>query len=324
MVSSQFTINCSDEMMKKIEDHCFSETKVEVGGFLVGYLKGDTAYVTNVFPAKHSVGAAMQLTFTHDSWSAIYEQLEKEPEGSTLIGWFHSHPNFGVFLSDHDKFIQSNFFKQDGQITIVVDPIRGRRGWFYSNSGKIETYKKEEATTRKRLGVSDSNADQNIEAMLGGGKQGVSLIKVIAISGVMSLISFAAGWSLTTSSNSGSASQATVNQLITDVETIKSLLVLNGIGAPQVPTKPTAPPAPTKSATPKATTTPKTPSTPKASATPIKAVAGKPCTQGQKDPKKKLECVKVADKKFEWRSNGLAAPAPTIKPPTSDSATAKS
>ena len=201
-------------MMEKIEAHCFSETQVEVGGFLVGYLEGNTAHVTNVFPAKHSVGASTQLTFTHDSWNAIYEQLEKEPEGTSLIGWFHSHPNFGVFLSDHDKFIQSNFFKQDGQITIVVDPIRGRKGWFFSNAGKIEVYKEETATNRKRLGVSDSNADQNIEAMLGGSKKGVSLPKVIAISAIMSLISFVAGWTLTTSASTDRASQETVTQLL--------------------------------------------------------------------------------------------------------------
>ena len=302
MVSSQFSINCSDEMMKKIEDHCFSETQIEVGGFLVGYLKDETSYVTNVFPAKHSIGAGTQLTFTHDSWSAIYEQLEKEPEGTSLIGWFHSHPNFGVFLSEHDKFIQSNFFKQDGKITIVVDPIRGRRGWFYSNAGKIETYKKEVPTTRDRLGVSDSNADQNIEAMLGAGKQGVSLLKVIAISGVMSLVSFIAGWSLTTSANTGSASQTTVNQLLAEVDLIKAVLIQEGIGVPQVPTQPTEAPTPKATATPKVTPTAK--ATVAATATPsakaIVAVKGQPCTSGQKDPTNKLNCAKNKAGKFVW------------------------
>ncbi len=351
MVSSQFSISCSDEMMKKIEDHCFSETQIEVGGFLVGYLNGETAYVTNVYPAKHSIGAGAQLTFTHDSWSAIYEQLEKEPEGTVLIGWFHSHPNFGVFLSEHDKFIQSNFFNQDGKITIVVDPIRGRRGWFYSNAGKIETYKKEEPTTRKRLGVSDSNADQNIEAMLGGGKQGVSLLKVIAISGVMSLISFAAGWSLTTSANTGSASQTTVNQLLAEVELIKAVLIQEGIGVPQVPTQPTEAPTPKATASPKATSTAKAivavkdqPCTAgqkdpknllncaknkngKFVWSVITAKVGQACTAGQKDPKGKLDCVKVAPNKFEWQSNKLvspslpATPSPSKQPPISETST---
>lgn len=330
MNPSQFSIKCSDQMMKKIEDHCFSQTQVEVGGFLVGYLDGDTAHVTNVFPAQHAVGASTQLTFTHDSWNAIYEQLEKEPEGSSLIGWFHSHPNFGVFLSDHDKFIQANFFKQDGQITIVVDPIRGRRGWFYSESGKIRTYKEEVPTDRKRLGVSDSDADQNIEAMLGGSGKGVSLPKVIAISAVMSLISFVAGWALTMGSSTEKASQTTVTQLLADVDLIKRVLIENEIGVAQVPTKPTAKPtaepvAPKASATPKATAAPKASATPKVSATtkPIKAVKNQPCTVEQKDPTKKLTCAKNPAGKFVWGEPLVTAPkkSPVGKPPTGETAT---
>ena len=310
-------------MMKKIEDHCFSETQIEVGGYLVGNLNGDVATVTNVFPAQHTVGASTQLTFTHDSWNAIYEQLKNEPEGSTLIGWFHSHPNFGVFLSEHDKFIQQNFFKQDGQITIVVDPIRGRRGWFYSKNGKIETYKNEVATDRKRLGVSDSNADENIEAMLGGGKgKGVSLAMVIGISMTMSLLSFVAGWTLTTSANTSSASQATVNELRNELELVKLVLIDNGIGVPQVPTKPT--PAPTKpaaSGTPKAST-PKATSTATAKTTtaPIKAVKGQPCTKGAIDKRGKLTCQPVGNK-FIWSQPLASVPKPPI-PATSDSSTA--
>ena len=324
MNMSKFSIKCSDQMMKKIEDHCFTETQIEVGGFLVGYLEGETAHVTNVFPAKHSVGGPTQLTFTHDSWNAIYEQLEKEPEGTSLIGWFHSHPNFGVFLSDHDKFIQANFFKQDGQITVVVDPIRGRRGWFFSSAGKIEKYEEEKPTDRKRLGVSDSNADQNIEAMLGGGGKGVSLVKVIAISGIMSLVSFVAGWTLTTGASTDMASQAMVSKLERDIERIDQILSDNNIGVAQVPTKPTAEPKatepatkPTKEATTptkSATASPK--ATKKATTSPAaaKPVKGAVCKSGDKDPAGKLICQKTGTK-FIWAeplaSKKKVTPAPS-------------
>ena len=332
MNTSKFSIKCSDQMMKKIEDHCFSETQIEVGGFLVGYLEGENAHVTNVFPAKHSVGASTQLTFTHDSWNAIYEQLEKEPESTSLIGWFHSHPNFGVFLSDHDKFIQANFFKQDGQITVVVDPIRGRRGWFFSSAGKIEKYEEEMPTDRKRLGVSDSNADQNIEAILGGGGgKGVSLAKVIAISGIMSLVSFVAGWTLTTGASTEKASQSTVSQLLSDVEKIKQVLIENNIGVAQVPTKTTAAPKPPKVTTtppkvtttpPKVTTTPPkvTTTPPKVTTTPPKAAAkaikkGAACKSGDKDPEGKLDCQKTTATKFTWVVK-LAPKNQILVPPT--------
>ena len=324
-------------MMKKIEDHCFTETQIEVGGFLVGYLEGETAHVTNVFPAKHSVGGPTQLTFTHDSWNAIYEQLEKEPEGSSLIGWFHSHPNFGVFLSDHDKFIQANFFKQDGQITIVVDPIRGKRGWFFSSAGKIEKYEEEKPTDRKRLGVSDSNADQNIEAMLGGGGKGVSLVKVIAISGIMSLVSFVAGWTLTTGASTDMASQAMVSELRSEVENIKQVLIENNIGVPQVPTKPTAEPKatepatkptkeatkPTKEATKPTKEATKPTKSATTSSTAVKPVKGAVCKSGDKDPAGKLNCQKTGTK-FIWveplASKKTVTPAPGASSSPSKSA----
>jgi len=333
MISSQFSINCPEKMMEKIEAHCFSETQVEVGGFLVGYLEGNTAHVTNVFPAKHSVGASTQLTFTHDSWNAIYQQLEKEPEGTSLIGWFHSHPNFGVFLSDHDKFIQSNFFKQDGQITIVVDPIRGRKGWFFSNAGKIEVYKEETATNRKRLGVSDSNADQNIEAMLGGSKKGVSLPKVIAISAIMSLISFVAGWTLTTSASTDRASQETVTQLLNEVEQIKMVLIENGIGVAQVPTKPKVVATPKATVAPKVVATPKSSVTPKGTSTVKPATAAKKgakCNAGDKDATGKLLCQKNAANKFVWvaplpsRNSASPSQSSAVIAPKPDSPTAGS
>jgi proteasome lid subunit RPN8/RPN11 len=210
---ADFTIECSDEMMEKIEAIAFSETKIEVGGFLVGTYDENGAVVTDVLPARHSVGASTQLTFTHDTWNALYEDLNKI--GGALVGWFHSHPNFGVFLSEHDKFIQQNFFGANGNITIVVDPIRGRRGWFYSQDNKIKVYQKEEDTTRARLGVSATNSDENIEAIMGiSNNGGVTTGKVILISAIMSLLGTFLGYglSVTTNANSDVANQVAVLQ----------------------------------------------------------------------------------------------------------------
>ena len=47
-----------------------------------------------------------------------------------IVGWYHSHPNFGIFLSDRDCFIQDHFFNGPGQIAYVVDPVNGVEGRF--------------------------------------------------------------------------------------------------------------------------------------------------------------------------------------------------
>ena len=49
---ADFTIECSDELMEKIEAIAFSETKIEVGGFLVGTYDENGAVVTEVLPAR--------------------------------------------------------------------------------------------------------------------------------------------------------------------------------------------------------------------------------------------------------------------------------
>jgi hypothetical protein len=40
------------------------------------------------------------------------------------------HPDFGIFLSDRDRFIQEHFFSGPGQIAHVIDPIRKIEGVF--------------------------------------------------------------------------------------------------------------------------------------------------------------------------------------------------
>jgi proteasome lid subunit RPN8/RPN11 len=217
---SNFKIICPDEQMAKIEEHCFSETKIEVGGFLIGKIGEDATTVTQAVAAKHTVGQSTQLTFTHDSWNDIYSQMENLPSDEVLIGWYHSHPNFGVFLSEHDQFIQNNFFKNKGQITIVVDPVRGRRGWFTSVNGKIHPHGKEVDTMKKRLGVSATNADANMDVVLGTKAPSASNLKIIAISALMATISFVAGMlvnnvSKSTDSTKLASLQNEVIQLIT-------------------------------------------------------------------------------------------------------------
>jgi proteasome lid subunit RPN8/RPN11 len=189
---SPVEILCSDENMNDLESHCFSETRVEVGGFLLGKIENGKTSVNRVVKAKHTVSKSTQLTFTHKTWDSILEDIKKHDDGNDLVGWYHSHPNFGVFLSDHDQFIQNNFFKEDGRVTIVVDPIRGKKGWFYSHNGKIGAVP-ETDTTREKLGESSTDPDKNIDLKQISQKQFVTLPALLITSLIFSILSFGLG-----------------------------------------------------------------------------------------------------------------------------------
>jgi proteasome lid subunit RPN8/RPN11 len=269
-----YEIVCSDELMAQIEEHCFSQTRTEVGGFLVGEMVDGKSVVTHVLRAKHTAAQITQLTFTHKTWDAAFAEMAKIKPDAQLIGWFHSHPNFGVFLSDHDKFIQTQFFSTDGRITIVVDPIRGKRGWFISRDKEVMPYAKEEDTTLERLGESASNPDENIASIAAQPKTGgVGLGRVLVISGLFSLVSMLGGFSLASSTGSSAEQISNLERRLNEVITV---LQVNGLDlvptapAPVETVEPTA--EPTKKATPAKTTataksSPKA-ETPKASTTP--------------------------------------------------------
>jgi proteasome lid subunit RPN8/RPN11 len=311
MTIPNFKIKCSDALMAELEKHCFSETKVEVGGFLVGHINGAVAEVTHVIPAEHSVGKSTQLTFTHDTWNALHSKMN-DLDG-TLIGWYHSHPNFGVFLSEHDQFIQQNFFKQEGNITIVIDPVRGRRGWFYSSNNKIVKYEKEVDTTRARLGKSATNSDENIEAVMGKSSGGVSLSKVVAISAVTSLLGVFLGFGLNSTTGSSATMQSQINQLTQDINTLKQVLQVANIATFTPNGVLVGPPSTTTKVTPKPSTPAVTakPSTPAVTANPT--TTKKATTSDNKATQTPTEGAACDPAKNKKKVNNLKCDAGTRK-----------
>ena len=281
MAVNNMVIECSDLLINKIEDHCFSETQIEVGGFLVGTMVGNVTTVTHVLRAKKTVGKSTNLTLTHDTWSELYKDIDGLKTDSVIIGWYHSHPNFGVFLSEHDEFIQSSYFKSDGQITAVVDPIRGRRGWWYSSDEKIVTYGQEVDTTKERLGISATDADANMETIFEAAKPkgGVKLGQVIAISLAMSLLSFLAGWGVTAlSAGSAGANAAEVESLRKEVQALKIAIGFVEVIPEKIPTAAIASTKPSKKATTKPTSKPTIKASTKASTKPTTKASTKPTT----------------------------------------------
>ena len=129
------------------EIHQFTQNKTtnESGGMLIGTVIkefGKTNIVIQGFvEAKYCEATPTTLKFTHDTWNYIHKEIYKKYENGQIVGWIHTHPDFGIFLSEYDKFIQENFFKEEHQIAYVVDPIQNIEGFYFWNNGKIERCK---------------------------------------------------------------------------------------------------------------------------------------------------------------------------------------
>jgi len=127
----------------QIERHALSDTSVELGGVLLGKecLDAETGepfvWVTQSLEAKHYANTQASFTYTHDSWEEMTRDRDRNFPDLDIVGWYHTHPNFGIFLSHHDIFIHQHFFSQPLQVAYVVDPVNQSRGFFQWREGAM-------------------------------------------------------------------------------------------------------------------------------------------------------------------------------------------
>ncbi len=131
----------SRALLARIVEHSVSDVAHEVGGVLVGghYVDNGTDFIEieGFLNADYAEGRAASFKFTHRTWEDITRRVERQHAGKLLVGWHHSHPGYGVFLSHYDTFIHENFFNVEWQVALVVDPVRMELGFFQWQAGRI-------------------------------------------------------------------------------------------------------------------------------------------------------------------------------------------
>lgn len=123
-----------------MEDHSKSDTRVELGGVMLGgHYEDDDGkpfvVITDTLRAQHFEATKGSFKFTHDTWAEISRRRDAYPATTHMVGWYHTHPDWGVFLSGMDLFICDHFFNKPLDVAYVIDPCRGHRGMFQWTEG---------------------------------------------------------------------------------------------------------------------------------------------------------------------------------------------
>jgi proteasome lid subunit RPN8/RPN11 len=132
-----------NEVTRRIRQHARSHMTTEVCGVLIGDRRNGVVEVRASIEASNAAQAGTHVTFTQDAWETIYRVKDESYPDQRIIGWYHSHPGFGVFLSEHDLFIQRNFFSSPDQVAWVYDPHtdeEGCFGWIDGDIHRISTF----------------------------------------------------------------------------------------------------------------------------------------------------------------------------------------
>lgn len=109
--------------------HAKASLDAEVCGVLAGNVcEDDEGVFVNVEVVIRGTSASeggTHVTFTQSTWNAIHQTLERDHPKLKIVGWYHTHPGFGVEFSEMDLFIQRNFFPGPAHLALVTDPLSG-------------------------------------------------------------------------------------------------------------------------------------------------------------------------------------------------------
>lgn len=133
-VDHDFRVIIAEDAFDRMVARGGEDTAREIGGILVGQVLRDEcgAYVVvdTTIDALHAEEKGAELTITHATWAHVHDQMDTVHKGKKIVGWYHTHPGFGIFLSDRDLFIQQSFFNLPFQVALVYDPKSREHGLF--------------------------------------------------------------------------------------------------------------------------------------------------------------------------------------------------
>lgn len=125
------SVQAIDDMVKRknsslIESSVPLEQIPEIGGFLLGKVarENNSQYAITVekfVPITPEMNNRYTVKFGDLAWSEL-DDAQRAHKDLRLIGWFHTHPGHGLFLSGADLNEHRQLFRQRYQIAIEIDP----------------------------------------------------------------------------------------------------------------------------------------------------------------------------------------------------------
>jgi proteasome lid subunit RPN8/RPN11 len=120
------------------------DERLEVMGLLIGDFgkHGGSRYAV----ARAAVTTELDATqvgvrFSREGLDGLAASLAKVDFDYVVVGWYHSHPGYGCFLSETDVATQRQMFSDEAHAALVVDPVKEEVGAFRLSTGGYEPAK---------------------------------------------------------------------------------------------------------------------------------------------------------------------------------------
>ena len=100
-------------------------------GLLVGEAflhKGKPYTLIEDYVTATNDSTAISVRFSPEAFADLAKQYSSKHKGKLVVGWCHSHPGYGCFLSGTDLSTQRRYFSEPWHVAVVIDPLRSENG----------------------------------------------------------------------------------------------------------------------------------------------------------------------------------------------------
>ena len=135
------------DVFRDIQEHASTDLEKEVAGFLLGRVRdADGAgrglvTIEAAITAKHVVTGPTHVEFSHRTWTELHREREEDFGNLPVVGWYHTHPSIGIFLSRYDVFIHRGFFTRASDVALVLDPVQHHAGFFVWSGNELDPHR---------------------------------------------------------------------------------------------------------------------------------------------------------------------------------------
>ncbi len=122
--------------MDAAQSHCQKAAgeKLEAMGLLAGTAakwQGKPYAVIDEYITAENDATSVSVRFGRGAFAALAEKVnEARSKGKLVVGWAHCHPDYGCFLSSTDVRTQRQYFAEEFNIALVIDPVRNEKKVF--------------------------------------------------------------------------------------------------------------------------------------------------------------------------------------------------
>jgi proteasome lid subunit RPN8/RPN11 len=114
-----------DKVMEKAKSN-----ENEIIGILVGKIEDHTIVISDAVSGEQEQGST-RASLPPSTIAKVTDQILKGEVEGRIVGWYHSHPGFGLFMSQTDINTQQNLQQFSSMVTaLIVDPDCEEFGFF--------------------------------------------------------------------------------------------------------------------------------------------------------------------------------------------------